>query len=105
MLIWKKKLIFILGMADVILVNSRFTSRIFYETFDALRDKQIDVLYPSLNTDVFDTVLNAYSSDESLEEDEKSEFANANQTEMKKASSKKYLFLSINRYERKKDLK
>lgn len=92
-------------MADVILVNSRFTSRIFYDTFEALRDKQIDVLYPSLNTDIFDTILNEYNSQSSDAKQDKSEFSTSNQAEMDKASTKKFLFLSINRYERKKDLK
>lgn len=92
-------------MADVILVNSRFTSRIFYDTFDSLRHKQIDVLYPSLNTEVFDTVLNEYANQNDDNTSDKSEFASANQAEMDKFAKKKFLFLSINRYERKKDLK
>lgn len=93
-------------MADVILVNSRFTSKIFYETFRELRDKEIDVLYPSLNTEVFDSVLNEYSSDEGIDQNEaKTELAEANRHEMAKAHGKKFIFLSINRYERKKDLK
>lgn len=90
------------GMADVILVNSNFTKGIFYDTFSSLRAKQIDVLYPSLNTEIFDAVLNEYSNQE---KEDTSEFASANQAEMDKSASKKFLFLSINRYERKKDLK
>lgn len=95
-------------MADVVLVNSRFTSRIFYDTFKILSEKQIDVLYPSLNTDVFDAVLNDYDSNGSNDDkngEDKSEFAKSNQLELDKSATKKFLFLSINRYERKKDLK
>lgn len=94
------------GMADVILVNSKFTSRIFYDTFKELGEKQIDVLYPSLNTEVFDAVLNEYSSNGNEDdEEEKSEMGKLNQLELAKAKGKKFMFLSINRYERKKDLK
>jgi glycosyltransferase involved in cell wall biosynthesis len=94
-------------MADVILVNSRFTSRVFYETFLSLKDKQIDVLYPSLNTEVFDAVLNEYSNNENEEkvDDDKNELARSNRQELEKSKGKKFIFLSINRYERKKDLK
>jgi alpha-1,3/alpha-1,6-mannosyltransferase len=84
------------------LVNSKFTSRIFYTTFTSLKDKKIEVLYPSLNTAVFDTLLNHASTDEShFNNDDKFE----NKREFEKSKNKKFTFLSINRYERKKDLK
>ena len=59
------------GMADIVLVNSNFTAKIFRDTFKKLGDKQIDVLYPSLNTDSFDALLNQFvdsSSSTSLNE-------------------------------------
>ncbi|XP_015266876.1 PREDICTED: alpha-1,3/1,6-mannosyltransferase ALG2 [Gekko japonicus] len=73
------------GMADCILVNSRFTATIFKETFKSLSHIDPDVLYPSLNIATFDTVNPA---------DVASIVPNR----------KTFLFLSINRYERKKNL-
>lgn len=74
------------GMADGILVNSKFTRRIFKETFRTLKIMPA-VLYPSLNTEYFDASA-PYIFDEldnSLPLDN-------------------IVFLSINRYERKKNL-
>ncbi|KAL8165795.1 UNVERIFIED_CONTAM: Alpha-1,3-mannosyltransferase-like protein [Gekko kuhli] len=73
------------GMADCILVNSRFTATIFKETFKSLSHLDPDVLYPSLNVTTFDTVVPADVA--SIVPDRKT-----------------FLFLSINRYERKKNL-
>ena len=44
------------GMADLVLVNSNFTAGIFKQTFTNLANKQIqpEVLYPSLDTSLFD---------------------------------------------------
>ena len=73
------------GMADRILVNSRFTLNIFRQTFTSLESKYVDILYPSINTDNFDsmkpdrTLFNFYDP------------------------SKTYV-LSLNRYERKKNI-
>ena len=73
------------GMADRILVNSRFTLNIFRQTFTSLKSKYVDILYPSINTDNFDsmkpdrTLFNFYDP------------------------SKTYV-LSLNRYERKKNI-
>jgi alpha-1,3/alpha-1,6-mannosyltransferase len=92
------------GMADVVLVNSRFTKKIFYQTFTSLYDKKVEVLYPSLNTTVFDSLLNTFSDDNNAEKSI-SEIEKENQKQFEKSKKKKYIFLSINRYERKKDLK
>lgn len=73
------------GMADCILVNSHFTAAIFKETFKSLSHINPDVLYPSLNVTTFDTIT---PSDVAC--------IVPNRT--------KFLFLSINRYERKKNL-
>ncbi|XP_063160332.1 alpha-1,3/1,6-mannosyltransferase ALG2 [Candoia aspera] len=73
------------GMADCILVNSYFTANIFKHTFKSLCHMNPDVLYPSLNVSIFDTVIPA-------------NIANI------VPNRKKFLFLSINRYERKKNL-
>lgn len=72
------------GQADRVLVNSKFTRRVFKSTFRSL-SLDPDVLYPSLNTKFFDTPP---------QDDEVSS----------KIPSKSFIFLSINRYERKKNL-
>ncbi|NXX89745.1 ALG2 mannosyltransferase, partial [Centropus bengalensis] len=72
------------GMADCIVVNSRFTAGVFKDTFKSLSHINPDVLYPSLNISSFETIIPA------------------DITEL--VPKKKFLFLSINRYERKKNL-
>lgn len=72
------------GMADVVLVNSGFTSSVFHRTFRSLRHMKPSILYPSLNFSSFD------------------------RTPIKLAGvipeGVETVFLSINRYERKKNL-
>ncbi|XP_070492255.1 alpha-1,3/1,6-mannosyltransferase ALG2 [Chironomus tepperi] len=72
------------GAADGVLVNSKFTSRIFSETFKSLRITP-GVLYPSLVTKSFDQYK---SNDNSIEG----------------IADNAIILLSINRYERKKNL-
>ncbi|XP_046982729.1 alpha-1,3/1,6-mannosyltransferase ALG2 [Schistocerca americana] len=78
------------GMADKVLVNSKFTASVFKATFKRLAKVTPDVLYPSVNTDLFEGSatrrLNEVIEDPAFLVD------NA------------FLFLSINRYERKKNL-
>lgn len=71
-------------MADLICVNSKFTREIVYEAFPCIRARSIHVLYPTLNTKFFD-------SDKTAELNEIP----------KKA---RHIFVSINRYERKKNI-
>lgn len=74
--------------ADRILVNSEFTKKVFKDTFKSL--KQVpDVLYPSTNTDFFDKTQAQNSIDDILD---------------RPLPQKCFLFLSINRYERKKNV-
>uniref|UniRef100_A0A2K5KWH3 Alpha-1,3/1,6-mannosyltransferase ALG2 n=1 Tax=Cercocebus atys TaxID=9531 RepID=A0A2K5KWH3_CERAT len=73
------------GMADCILVNSQFTAAVFKKTFKSLSHIDPDVLYPSLNVTSFDSVV-----PEKLDD--------------LVPKGKKFLLLSINRYERKKNL-
>lgn len=75
---------FTTGMADLIVVNSKFTANIFKQTFPNLSAIQTDVLYPSLNTSSFDQ--NVKDLDGLIPE------------------HRRFIFLSINRYERKKNL-
>lgn len=75
------------GMADLILVNSRFTQGVFQETFKSLSGTTPPaILHPSLNTNVFDELSQTL-------------------TKSDLAFGKEYFtFLSINRYERKKNI-
>ncbi|KAM4600566.1 alpha-1,3/1,6-mannosyltransferase ALG2 isoform 1-T2 [Polymixia lowei] len=75
------------GMADMILVNSQFTAGVFRETFNSLGGVQTDVLYPSLNTHTFDQPSNEAQALGGL---------------LPQGAS--CSFLSLNRYERKKNL-
>lgn len=72
------------GMADRILVNSQFTAGVFKQTFPKLAEIHTDVLYPSLNSAAFNDEVEDLSG--LLPE------------------GRSFLFLSINRYERKKNL-
>ncbi|KAI1285472.1 Alpha-1,3/1,6-mannosyltransferase ALG2 [Halotydeus destructor] len=72
------------GAADVILVNSNFTAGVFRKTFTSLAEKPLQVLYPTCNFSLFDRPL--------------TENVNLN------ISGVSAVFLSINRYERKKNL-
>ena len=74
------------GMADVVLVNSNFTAETFVSTFSSLCSRRPRVLYPSLNFSSFDVSANANKSDDIV------------------PPTVKTVFLSINRYERKKNL-
>ncbi|XP_074136191.1 alpha-1,3/1,6-mannosyltransferase ALG2 [Sminthopsis crassicaudata] len=73
------------GMADCIVVNSSFTANVFKNTFKSLAHINPDVLYPSLNVSSFD---NTVPSD----------------IDNLIPKGRKFVFLSINRYERKKNL-
>ncbi|KAF9143785.1 Alpha-1,3-mannosyltransferase-like protein [Mortierella sp. GBA39] len=76
------------GMADTIVVNSKFTAHIFQQSFQRLRQIP-EVLYPSIQFDKFDRTV-----DLSLPEVQV----------LKAADDSTVSFLSINRYERKKDI-
>ncbi|XP_028837175.1 alpha-1,3/1,6-mannosyltransferase ALG2 isoform X1 [Denticeps clupeoides] len=73
------------GQADRVLVNSHFTAGVFRQTFPRLARVHIDVLYPSLNPASFDEPVGG-SPDDVVPE------------------GRSVVFLSINRFERKKDL-
>lgn len=74
------------GLADRVLVNSKFTAGIFKDTFTSLTRVEPLVLYPSIITSTFDAT-------------------SENKDEVPILSTKReYVFLSINRYERKKNI-
>jgi alpha-1,3/alpha-1,6-mannosyltransferase len=77
------------GCADVILVNSKFTRKVFYETFTTIT-KSPEVMYPSINTEFFNR-----------EESDRITFNDILGIDL---PSDKFIFLSINRYERKKNV-
>ncbi|XP_020712270.2 alpha-1,3/1,6-mannosyltransferase ALG2 isoform X2 [Athalia rosae] len=75
------------GQADKIFVNSKYTGTVFRNTFTRLQVCP-EVLYPSINTEFFDKTR-VVSLDRALD---------------KKFPDSTIVFLSINRYERKKNL-
>ncbi|KAK1806666.1 hypothetical protein P4O66_005169, partial [Electrophorus voltai] len=72
------------GMADLVVVNSQFTAGVFRQTFPKLVTIHLDILYPSLNTAAFDEEVDDLRG--------------------LVPEGRSVLFLSINRYERKKNL-
>lgn len=74
------------GKADCILVNSKFTRRIFKDTFRSI-EVMPAVLYPSLNTKYFDDTTSTASDANNLQ-----------------LPNESVVFLSLNRYERKKNI-
>ncbi|KAK5575180.1 hypothetical protein RB653_010436 [Dictyostelium firmibasis] len=86
---------FTTGCADQVLVNSNFTSSIYKKSFKHLKTKP-SVLYPIINTNEFDKTKQSYDFSNQPKEN--------NLINPIKLNDKEF-FLSINRYERKKDLK
>jgi len=76
------------GQADVVLVNSKFTAGIFADTFCSLRGVEPQVLYPSLKPEPFDRQV-ALTLEEVVG---------------RVLPPDAVLFLSVNRFERKKNL-
>ncbi|CAD6199806.1 unnamed protein product [Caenorhabditis auriculariae] len=74
------------SMADVICVNSEFTAAVVRQTFPSLANRHLTVVYPSLNTNFFD----------SIERCDLSTFI---------PRGKRYIFTSLNRFEVKKNVK
>lgn len=79
---------FTTGKADKIFVNSKYTRQVFYATFRSLINIDTQVLYPSINSDFF----------------EKTETVSLEKILGKTLPSDSFVILSINRYERKKNL-
>jgi len=73
------------GLADVVVVNSKFTAEVFRKTFKSLSKTDIQVIYPSINFSAFDRKLEG----------------DLNDLKLKDIAT---VFLSINRYERKKNI-
>lgn len=71
--------------ADKVLVNSKYTARVYQDAFQNIKDMP-DICYPSINTDYFNTTVPKPLK------------------EVVPVGLDKFIFLSINRYERKKNL-
>ncbi|EGT51710.1 hypothetical protein CAEBREN_25681 [Caenorhabditis brenneri] len=74
------------GLADAICVNSNFTKGVVRETFKSLQSHDLKVLYPSLNTKFFDSIEASDDFGENV------------------PINGKYIFTSLNRFERKKNV-
>ena len=77
---------FLPGLADCVLVNSNFTAETFFKTFTSLTNTNPRVLYPSLNFKAYDADIDSSDSIEGI------------------PATAKIVFLSVNRFERKKNL-
>lgn len=74
------------AQADKVLVNSKYTARVYQDAFQKIKDLP-DICYPSINTEFFNA-----TTPQPLKE-------------IVPVGTDKFVFLSINRYERKKNLK
>lgn len=75
------------GCAEKVLVNSKFTQKVFKRTFKRLKI-ETEILYPTVHTEAFD----------------KARILPLERVIDKKLPENSYVLLSINRYERKKNL-
>ena len=87
------------GLADILLVNSNFTKEVFRNTFPRLNRLEPAVLYPSLSTKIFQVLLRSIYVEVKLIEHIKEE--GTRPTELPPGD---VTFLSLNRFERKKNV-
>ncbi|BFF97042.1 alpha-1-3/1-6-mannosyltransferase ALG2 [Drosophila madeirensis] len=80
------------GLADKVLVNSKFTLRVFQDTFRRLRTVP-DVLYPSIHTQYFDQMEQKLQQRSTV----------LDETVHPRVPRNAFVYLDINRYERKKN--
>ena len=91
-------------MADVVVVNSIFTGNVFRKTFPSLRNRQLSVLYPVPNSDSLILPPEIYEgSSQKSYSPPNAERALGNLQEILGVCPK-IMFLSVNRYERKKNI-
>uniref|UniRef100_A0A915D1U1 Phenylalanine--tRNA ligase beta subunit n=1 Tax=Ditylenchus dipsaci TaxID=166011 RepID=A0A915D1U1_9BILA len=81
---------FTTGLADVIFVNSQYTESVFRSCFSSLSNRKLHVLYPSLNTKYFD-------EQKDVGDEEIAELSGI-------SKDYKYVFMSLNRFEVKKNI-
>lgn len=80
------------SLADCILVNSKFTKNIVQRTFPLVRKRELTVLYPCVDVDFF------------LKHKPSEKDCDIIYSRYKKLSKNQFVFLSLNRFERKKGL-
>ena len=87
------------GFADVLLVNSQFTERVFRNTFKALKNVPMQVVYPACNFDSIDRLWKQM-------EDQPLHISDSDEDFFKnlKSVENQTVFVSLNRYERKKNI-
>lgn len=73
------------AQADKVLVNSKYTARVYQDAFQNIKNVP-DICYPSINTEFFKTMIPLPLK------------------EVVPVGNEKFVFLSVNRYERKKNL-
>lgn len=105
-----------IGMADLILVNSMFTKSVFGKTFSALKDStDPKVLYPSINVTSFEIadsdlkkeytkLVELIPSLNIVESTNVNVDGNGDENLSSEKEMAKILLLSVNRYERKKNV-
>lgn len=74
------------SLADLVVVNSRYTEQVFRRTFPRLKNTPVEVLYPTVCFSLYDAPLRGDLSDIPL------------------MKTSRTTFLSLNRFERKKDI-
>lgn len=74
------------SLADLVVVNSRYTEEVFRRTFARLGGTRLEVLYPTVNFALYDAPLQGDLNDIPL------------------MKTSRVTFLSLNRFERKKDV-
>lgn len=92
------------GLADIILVNSNFTGSVVRKTFKSLADRNLEVLYPCV--DVSQITRQQLEVKQSSVEDDGSCGSISNDIVKKicRLAEDNYIFMSLNRFERKKNL-
>lgn len=91
-------------MADTLVVNSRFTGDVFKQTFPSLKNRELKILYPVPNTD--NLVLPREICEKAFNASYHPPNAEAALQSLQEVLGvrPKLMFLSVNRYERKKNI-
>ncbi|KAL5961672.1 Alpha-13/16-mannosyltransferase ALG2 [Taenia solium] len=92
------------SLADTLVVNSRFTGDVFKQTFPSLKNRELKILYPVPNTD--NLVLPREICEKALNASYHPPNAEAALQSLQEVLGvrPKLMFLSVNRYERKKNI-
>mmetsp|Transcript_5306 Transcript_5306/g.9972 ORF Transcript_5306/g.9972 Transcript_5306/m.9972 type:complete len:453 (+) Transcript_5306:153-1511(+) len=88
------------GSADLVTVNSKFTGGVFRESFTRLAHVPLRVLYPAIDLTQFDAKV-----DQAAREAASNTFPETLKRHLEAHGSNAIVLLSINRFERKKNLK